>query len=202
MRKLLAVTTIALALNSLSVHAVDAGQTQFSIGGGLNLNFVDTSGDFGDWEEETSLDLAIAGKVEYGFNDLWSLRTGLWLQEKTAKISYDQDGIDGEFSVNTIYASVPVNAQLKINKQFSIFGGYNADFRINDYCSVGGDFDDCSLTKDTESVVHSAVLGASIWANDNLQVDVAYTHGLTDTMDTEDAGYKINTLSAALFVKF
>lgn len=202
MRKLLTVTTIALALNSLSAFAVDAGQTQFSLGGGLNLNFIDTSGDYGDWDEEASLDLAIAGKVEYGFNDLWSLRTGLWLQEKTARLSYDKDGVDGDLSINTIYASIPLNAQLKINNMFSIFGGYNADIRINDYCSVSGDFDDCQLSEDTEAVVHSAMIGASIWANDKLQVDVSYSHGLTDTMDADDAGYKINTLSAALFYKF
>jgi len=159
MRKFLAISTVALSLTSFSALAVDAGQTQFSLGGGLNLNFLDVEGDFGDFDEETSADLLIAGKVEYGIDDNLSLRTGLWLQEKTAKVSLDKGLIDGSLSVNTIYASIPLNLQYKINKTFSVFGGYAADFRINDYCSVDGDFDSCELDDDSESVVHGAVIG-------------------------------------------
>lgn len=205
MRDLLAVSSLVLALNSFSAFAVDAGQSQFSLGAGLNINFVNANADTGDFDEEASADLAIAGKFEYGFDDLWSLRTGLWLQEKTASFSINDDDGDSiqDMNGNTIYASVPLNVQLKINKMFSIFAGYIADFRINDYCSESGVYaDGCYFSKDTESVVHTATLGASIWGNDKLQVDVSYTHGLTDVVDQKDGGYKIHTLAGMLFYKF
>jgi hypothetical protein len=186
-----------LALLALSTAVM--ADTKFSLGGGVNFNMINVEGSLGDFDPEISTNLAIAGKAEIGINEQWLFRTGLWLQEKSAEISYDKGGIDGTLKVNTSYLSVPLNAQFKLNENISVFGGYIADLRINDYCKPSGDFDNCSLGKDTQSLVHNANLGVSVFVNEKLNIDASYQHGLTDTMKD---GYKIHTLQVMGFFKF
>lgn len=192
MKSILGLLVLILSTSALA-------ETKFSLGGGVNLNTVDTEGDLGDFEEEVSANLAVAGKAEVDLNEQWLFRTGLWLQEKSAELSYDKSGIDGSIKINTIYLSVPLNVQFKATPEIGIFGGYVADIRINDYCNADGDFDNCSLNNDTKSLVHNATLGGSFSVNEKLNIDVSWQQGLTDVY--KDA-YKLGTLQVMGFYKF
>lgn len=174
--------------------------TKFSLGAGFNFNTIDTEGSLGSGvDEEISIDLSIAGKVEVGINDLWLFRTGLWLQEKSAKYSIDFAGIEGDITSNTSYLSVPLNLKYQASKDIGIFGGYIADVRINDYCSTGGDFNSCTIDEDSRSVVHLATLGVSILGSEKFNVDLSWQQGLTDYY--KDL-IKMHTFQAMAFYKF
>lgn len=193
MKKLLAL----VALICLSSFAY--AETKFSVGGGLNLSYPDFDEDLKEFDEEVSADLNIGGKVEIDIQDSLQFRTGLWLQEKSAKISYDKDGIDGDLTINTVYASVPLTLQYMIQKNLGFFGGYSADIRINDYCSADGDFDNCTLDDDTESVVHNVTAGMAFVVNAQFGIDVSLQRSITDVYDD---GYKLTTAHSTFYYRF
>lgn len=185
---------VLLIVSSVSAFAQD---TNFALGGGLTFNKMDVDGDLGDFEEEIGIGLNVGARVLHKLNDQWSLRTGAYLQEKAATLSYDKSGIDGELSMRIISAAIPVNAQYKFNENISAFGGYVLDYNINEYCKVSGDFDSCSVGE-TKQIVHHVNLGVSVMVNEKLDIDVSYQHGLSEQMED----LKIHTLLAQGLVKF
>jgi hypothetical protein len=101
------VTLMALA-SAVPAYSMEH---RLSIGGGLNLNTVETEGDLGSGtDEEMSATIALAGKVEFKITEEWAFRTGLWLQEKSARYSFELLGLEGDIAAHTIYASVPLTA--------------------------------------------------------------------------------------------
>lgn len=190
---------LVLVIASLISSAVLA-DTKFSLGGGFNFNTVKTEEDLGDnVDEGVSADLAIAGKVEVDMNEQWLFRTGLWLQEKTAKFEIEIGSFEGDLNYNTIYASVPLTVQYKASDSIGVFGGYIADVRINDYCDTDGDFDSCTIDEDSETIVHLATVGMAINASEKLNIELSWQQGLTDFV--EDS-LKVNTFQTMLFYKF
>jgi hypothetical protein len=172
---------------------------KMAVGGGIFFNTLETDEKLGDdIEKETSASLNVGARALYHFNDQWALRSGIYLQEKSARLSFDNGIVDGVFTVKFISASIPVNVQYSFSDKFSIFGGYVGDFKINEYCDTSCDLKECSLTEDAKSVVHHANLGVSIWANDHLEVDLSYQRALSDTMES----LKIHSFLAQLFYKF
>lgn len=180
-----------------TVGSALAQDTKFALGGGMTFNKIDVDGSLGDFEEEIGIGLNVGARVLHGFNEFWSLRTGAYLQEKAATLSYDELGVEGELSVRIISAAIPLNAQYKLNESLSIFGGYVLDYNINEYCKASGDFDSCSVGN-SKQTVHHANVGVSVFVNDKLDIDVSYQHGLTEQMDN----LKIHTLLAQGLVKF
>lgn len=191
---------IALAALLSAAPAFALEHSQFSLGAGTNFNMPVTEGDLDSGvDEELSVTLSIAAKEELKINDQWYFRTGFWLQEKSAKYSVDLSGFNGSVTANIIYASIPLNLQYKASDLISLFGGYIADVRINDYCSASGDADSCTLDDDSKSVVHVANAGVSFNFSSLLTLDVSWQQGLSDVY--KDA-LKINTLQTQLFFKF
>lgn len=196
MRSILFVA-LTLCLSAAPAYSVEH---EFSLGAGFNFNTIDTEGELGTGvDEEISIDLAIAAKEVVKLNDLWSFRTGLWFQQKSAKYSIDVGSLDGSVTANTLYASIPLNLQYQANKDIAIFGGYIADIRINDYCDADGDVNSCSIDEDSQSIVNVATLGVTITGSKHWNVDLSWQHGLTDTY--KDA-IKIHTFQAMAFYKF
>jgi hypothetical protein len=197
--RLLSFITLAAMLTA-AAPAYSLEHSQFSLGVGTNFNMPVTEGDIdSSTDEELSVTLAIAAKEELKINDQWFIRTGLWLQEKSAKYSIDTLLLEGDVAANIIYASIPLNLQYKATDLISIFGGYIADVRINDYCSASGDFDSCTLDEESKSVVHVGTLGMSFNFSQLLTLDVSWQQGLSDVYADE---LKINTLQVQLFFKF
>lgn len=185
---------VSLFLISFSAYAAP----KIAIGGGLMINQNDTDVATGDADEELSASLNIGAKAVYEMNEAWSYRTGLYLQERSAKYSIDVSGIEGDLTMRVISASLPLNMQYKVNEKFSIFGGYTLDYNINAYCDADGDFKSCSINGQFEQLVHYVNLGGTIWANDKLDVDVSYQRAITDTYED----IQIHSLVAQLFYKF
>lgn len=189
-----------LCLMTFLMVSTAQAESKFYLGAGFNFNIVKTEENLGSGiDEEVSADLTIAGKLETTINEDWLFRTGLWLQEKSAQFSVDSNGIEGDLTINTIYLSIPLNLQYKASNDVGIFGGYVADLRINDYCDADGDFDDCWLEKDSESIVHNATLGVSIKGSERWTVDLSWQQGLSDVIED---GYKTHTFQAMAFYKF
>lgn len=194
--RLLPLLTLAVLIGAVPAYSFE--HHQFSLGVGTNFNMPVTEGDMDDEkDEELSITLAIAAKEELKFNDEWFLRTGLWFQEKSAKLSLDS-GL-GDIDATVIYASIPVTVQYKASDLISIFGGYVADIRINDYCTGSGFVESCNFVEDSKSVVHNATVGASFNFSQLLTLDVSWQQGLSDVY--KDL-IKINTLQTQLFLKF
>lgn len=191
-----------LGLFMFSAIADEAASTRqglvLALGGGLFLNNSEVDGSLGDFDKETSATFNFGLRGLYHFNDQWALRSGLYLQEKSATFSLDKGIIDGDLSIKVISTSVPVNVQYSFSDKIAIFGGYSADVKINEYCDTSGTFTNCSLGEDTKSVVHHANLGVSIWANDRLEVDLSYQRALSETMEN----LKIHSFLAQMFYKF
>lgn len=190
---LLAVTCLALP----TAHAIE--HHSIAVGGGLNLNNPNLE-DNSDADELVSATFALGARELLKINDQWLFRTGLWLQQKSARFEFDDSFFIGDISYTTIYASVPLTAQYQIKKNIGVFGGYIADIRLNDYCDGSGVFDEnCQILKESKSVVHLATIGGSVELNKRVDVNISYQHGLTDVVED---GFKLNTLSIMAFVKF
>lgn len=184
-----------IVLISFSAHSIEH---KFSVGGGFNFNYPKTDEDLGDFEEVVSINLVVGSRSEFVFNEQWSLRTGLNLGEKSAKLEYDKTGFEGDFTIKVIYLSVPVEAQYRINKDIALIGGYVLDQRINEYCNVSGDINDCSLTEDAKSIVHNASLGVLVTGSEKFDVEINYQYSISDVFED----LKLHTLQAMAFYKF
>jgi hypothetical protein len=196
MRSVLLSVLMVFAFANLA-HAQDH---KFSLGGGLNFNMIDAESDLPSGiDEEVSATIALAGKLEFKINEEWAFRTGLWLQEKSAKYSFDTLGFEGDVTAHTIYLSVPLTAQYQIQKDIALFGGYIADIRINDYCKASGDVSSCTIDEDSKSIVHVATAGIAIQARDFLVFEFSYQRGLSDVYENE---LKIHSFQGMAFYKF
>ncbi|WP_408097077.1 outer membrane beta-barrel protein [Peredibacter sp. HCB2-198] len=186
----------AVLLCSSSVFALE---NKISLGGGVHANFVDTDLDLGESvNEEVSGTLVFGPKATIKLNDYWGIRTGAFIQEKAAGFEIKESGLKGEIHIKVISAAVPVNLQYQFNDNFAVFGGYSADFKINDYCTVDGDFDTCSLEKEAKSFVSNATLGMSITPAKLWDIDISYQHGLNDFFYKT----KVHTLTFMAFYNF
>lgn len=191
MKGLLLVLSLFIAQTVYAEHTI-------AVGGGLLINHIDTDGGSGEADEELSASLNVGAKSVYDLNENLQFRTGLYLQERSAKYSVDVLGVDGDITANVISGSLPLNLQYKLNEKFAIFGGYTLDYNINDYCDADGDFDSCTIDDDEmKSTVHYVNFGASIWANDKIDIDVSYQRAITETYDD----IKIHSIVAQIFVK-
>lgn len=186
---------LAIILNFSSAFALDP---KFAIGGGLTFNKVETDEDLESGiKEELSAGINVGARVLAPINEQLSVRTGAYLQEKSAKYSFDDSGFEGDVTARLISAAIPLNLQFQFNEWISAFGGYVLDYNINAYCNAGGDVDSCTVGH-YKQVVHNATLGASIKGNDKIDVDVSYQHGISDVFED----IKIHTFLAQVFVKF
>ncbi len=186
---------LAIILNFSSAFALDP---KFAVGGGLTFNKVETDEDLESGiKEELSAGINVGVRVLAPINEQLSLRTGAYLQEKSAKYSFEDSGFEGDVTARLISAAIPLNLQYQFNEWVSAFGGYVLDYNINAYCNGGGDVDSCSVGYNKQ-IVHNATLGASIKGNDKIDVDVSYQHGISDVFEK----IKIHTFLAQVFVKF
>lgn len=199
---------VAILLLSCFISTVSAQETapnekfSLALGAGLLFNQADTDNlsdvENADVDEEISASLNVGARALYYFNDSVALRTGLYLQEKSAKYSFEYLTFDGEITARFIQAAVPLNLQVKLNDQIAFFGGYSADFHINEYCKTDGDFESgCYLNEEPKAIVHNANLGISIKGNEKFDIDISYQRGLTDV--TGDL--KIHSLVGQFFIK-
>lgn len=203
MRLLIALFALVMTLLATPVQAIE--HYKFAVGTGLNLNNNKTQGDDSeDISSVSSLDLNLAAKEQLKLNDHFLLRTGIWLQEKSAR--FEEKGFfDDAYEFSTLYASVPVNLEYMFNKVFSIYAGYIADFRLNDYCKSDDDLNGCALQRESESVVHNATLGVTFNLGNLVALDANYQHALSDTF--KDGNHenkfsvKTNTVSLMIFFR-
>lgn len=190
---------IALVLLCNMTSAFAFAHKEFSAGAGLNMNFVNAESSLGEGVDNGSaVSVAFAAKEIFKIKDQWFLRTGLWLQEKTATIDIFVNGITGSLDYNTLYASIPLTLQHRVRDELSLFGGYIADFRLNDYCEAN-EINTCTINRDSESVVHVATVGASVNLSEKFNLELSYQHGLTDTLSN---GFRTNTISLMGFYRF
>ncbi|WPU64069.1 outer membrane beta-barrel protein [Peredibacter starrii] len=192
--------SLLLVVGLLCCSSVFAAlENKFSLGGGVHANFVETDLDLGDSvNEEVSGTLIFGTKATIKLSDYWGLRTGAFIQEKAAGYEIKASGLKGEIHIKVISAAVPVNLQYQFNDNFAVFGGYSADFKINDYCTVDGDFDTCSLEKEAKSFVSNAILGMSIIPAKLWDIDISYQQGLSEFFYKS----KVHTLSFMAFYNF
>ncbi len=182
----------------LSISSVAADDQSFSLGGGLTFSDIETDESLGSSvDEEIGVGLNLGARGLFSLSEGLKFRTGLYFQEKAAKFSIKAPGIEGDLTARIISAAIPLNLQFQVSPMLSLFGGYSADFTINEYCTSSGDLSSCSIGEDAKSIVHNAVVGVSIFGNDKLDVDVSYQHGLTEVLDD----LKLHTFLIQGFVK-
>jgi hypothetical protein len=202
MRLITAFLALVMTLMATPVQAIE--HYKFAVGTGFNLNNNKVNGDdMEDISSVSSVDLNIAAKEQLKLTDNLLFRTGIWLQEKTAK--FDETGFyDDAFEFNTFYLSVPLTAEYMFNKVFSIYGGYIGDIRMNDYCRSDDDLDGCEQLKESEDVVHNATLGVTFNLGNLVALDANYQHAISDTYKNEAHGntFSVRTNTVSLMVFF
>lgn len=202
MRLFFALLAFVMTLTATSVQAIE--HYKFAVGTGLNLSNNKTNGDnLEDISSVSSLDLNLAAKEQLELTDKFLFRTGLWLQEKSAR--FEEKGFfDDAYEFSTLYASVPLNIEYVFHKVFSVYGGYIADIRLNDYCKSDDDLRGCSLQKKSEDVVHNATLGVTFNLGNLVALDANYQHALSDTYKNSSPGntFSIRTNTVSLMVFF
>jgi hypothetical protein len=174
--------------------------TSFSIGGGINRDFaIIEKGYDAHYGLSLSINPVIAGKFEFDINEDWILRTGLWLQRKSASFTYHEGLELGRVTIHTNYVSVPMNIQYQASESVGVFSGYIADFRLGDDCDYGGNLTSCILKGNSESIVHLATVGLSIKASEKINVDMSWQQGLSYVWR---GIYKIHSLQVIGFYVF
>lgn len=193
--KLFLVSAFALIV-SAPVFAFDA---TFAAGGGFSFTKAETK-DIEDTEldEEISANLNAGVRALFPFSEYWSFRTGLYLQEKSAKYSIDFMGAEGDATFRFIQGAIPLNVQYKLNEKYYSFAGYSADYVINDYCNIEGDVEKCFLQEEPKRIIHNAMIGLGVLANKTLDIEFQYQHGLSEIYDK----IKIHALQLQMFYKF
>ncbi len=194
--RILALLIILSAFTVAPAHSLE--HHSISVGAGINLNNPDLQVD-SDADDTISLTPALAVRELLKINEQLFFRTGLWLQQKSARFEIF-DSFYNDVAYTTIYASVPLTAQYQIKNNIAVFGGYIADVRINDYCDGSGVFENsCEILEESKSVVHLATLGGSLAVNKRVDLNVSYQHGLSDVVSD---GFKLNTLAVMFMYKF
>lgn len=203
MRLISVLLALFVTLMATPVQALE--HYKFAVGTGLNVNNNKTNGEnLNDIHSVSSLDFNVAVKEQLKLTDRLLFRTGLWLQEKT--IRFDEDGFYNDaFEFNTLYLSVPVTFEFMFTKGFSVYTGYIADFKLNDYCRTDDDLNGCEQLTESENIVHNATLGVTFNAGGLIAFDVNYQHALSDTYKKETGkntfSARTNTVSAMIFFR-
>lgn len=198
MRFLTSILFLAIIVTAAPAQALE--HYQFSVGAGFNVNNSTQESEVPvEFDKVSSFDPSIAVKEQIKITDYFLFRTGLWFQEKSVKYDYNDIFDNGNFEASTLYASVPLTVEYLFNKVFSLYGGYIADFRINDYCEANGAIDSCTIVKDSQSVVHLATFGASFNAGGLVNFDINWQEALTAMY--KDDGVKTNTFAFNIFFK-
>lgn len=110
-------------------------QVKFGIKAGLNADNISQNYKDSDMESATNMRLAyhIGAIIDYGFNDILSLHTGLLLISKGYSWDLEEDfgndaEVDGYFRANYNYLEVPFNFVYKMS-EFQVY--------VGPYCAIG-----------------------------------------------------------------
>ena len=171
-------------------------ESAYFLGAGLNMNTMDNSEVLGSGiDKKLALGLSGAFKIEYHIDKDWSYRTGLWFQKKNVEFSRNYLNKTQDVKAYALYASVPLNIMYKVSKHMAIFGGYNADLRVEEDCTANLDSNSCPLKNNARPIVHVATLGMSVFNRKGLSADLSWQHSLSDNFEN----VKIHTLQAMIY---
>lgn len=183
----------------LFIPVISKADVRYAAGVGVLANENNNNADVeGSVREKATFGWYAGSRILYSLKDNWAVRTGIGFQEKSALYSFEKNNDEGDVRLSVISLSVPLLFEWKLHNYFSPFGGYTADFGLNDDCDEDGNTNDCSLYGDMKSVVHYAVLGGSFHLNPKWDLDVSYQRALSDTF----TDVKIHTLALQIFYNF
>lgn len=172
---------------------------KFAVGGGVFINQNETTASSGTAEEEVSVTGNLGGRAVFDLSESFFLRTGLYLQQKSAKYTLDFPLFWGDVEAKVLSTAIPLNLEYKFNEYIRVFGGYSLDYNISDTCDADGDFDGCKINKNKmKSYVHYANVGLSFWVNNKLDLDVSYQRALSETY----TDIEIHSYLVQVFYKF
>lgn len=180
-----------IIITFLFVSSIAVAQTpKFAVGGGLLFNKPDFK--TGELSEEVGAPVSVDEEMTnsfnvgvrglYPLNENFSLRSGLFLQEKSGEIDIEVGGLNASMTPKILEIAIPLNAQYKFHEKFSAYGGYIVDFPLNTYCKAGGVVDDCSVTEDGK-VTHNLNAGGAFHLNEKIDLELSYQHPMKAVLD-------------------
>jgi hypothetical protein len=195
---ILASMKIWMSLLLLIFPILSLADVQYAAGGGVLANENNNNADSkNSVREEASFSWYAGSRILYSAKDAWAVRTGLGFQDKSALYSYKNSTGSGDTRLSSVSLSFPLQVQWQ-QKHVSPFAGYSADFSLNDDCEADGNSNECSLYGDVKSMIHHAVIGASVHLQERWDMDVSYQRALTDSY----TDVKIHSLILQIFYKF
>ena len=167
--------------------AATAQAPQLAIGGGILFNKPDfklgnTSGTGVSFDEETTTTLNIGLRALIPIQEKLSLRSGIYLQEKSGEIKFEAGALSGGLTGKILEVAIPLNIQFQIHEKFSAYGGYIVDFPLNTYCKKSGIVTECSLNE-AGKVTHNLNVGGSFHLAEKFDLELSYQHPMKAVLD-------------------
>lgn len=191
---------ILLLASVLASSSVMAAMPELSIGGGFIHNHPDikmtkVAGVSQHEEDTTTFNLGV--RAMYPLQEKLKFRTGLYFQEKSAKISAEGGGLSGDGEARILELAIPLNVQYQLHEKFSTYGGYMMDLPLNEYCEAGGVIKGCDVGE-AAKVTHNLNVGGSFHLSEKIDLELSYQHPLKAVLDDT----KIYSILAQVFVRF
>lgn len=115
----------------LGMFAV-AGFSQIKWDARFGMNFSNQNGYEGDGPSAIP-GFTLGVGMDYGFNETWSLQSGLMITSKGSKLSYEDDGDKIEYKTRPVYLELPILAAWK----YAINDNMKLVINVGPYLAVG-----------------------------------------------------------------
>ncbi len=190
---------LGLLVTVFSLSA-SAAMPELAVGGGIILNHPDVKSAKTPGvsiHEENTNTLNIGVRAMMPLQEKLKFRSGLYLQEKSAKLKAEQGAISADAEAKILELAIPLNVQYQLHEKFSAYGGYVMDLPINEYCESGGVLKGCNVGE-SGKVTHNLNLGGSFHVHEKIDLELSYQHPMKAVLDDT----KIYAWLAQVFVKF
>ncbi len=180
--------------------SASAALPELAVGGGFIHNHPDikitkASGVSQDEEDTTTFNIGV--RAMFPIQEKLKYRTGLYLQEKSAKLEAEASGVSANGEAKILEVAIPLNVQYQLHEKFSAYGGYVVDLPINEYCKAGGVIKGCNVGE-AAKVTHNLNIGGSFHLHEKIDLELSYQHPMKAVLDDT----KIYAWLAQFFVKF
>ncbi len=180
--------------------SASAALPELAVGGGFIHNHPDIkmtkiSGVSQHEEDTTTFNIGV--RAMFPIQEKLKFRTGLYLQEKSAKLEAEGSGASANGEAKILEAAIPLNVQYQLHEKFSAYGGYIMDLPINEYCKAGGVIKGCNVGE-AAKVTHNLNIGGSFHLHEKIDLELSYQHPMKAVLDDT----KIYAWLAQFFVKF
>jgi len=186
---------LILLLISFNSYAL---KHETGVGAGIGLIYFNSHNDPAGFDKDPSAAITAGIREMFPLSEKLKLRTGIFLDERSAGYTYDIGVLQGTVSTHIIYFSIPLNLQYQVSEKASLFSGYFPHFRNKDYCNEDGDMKNICQDAAANSIVHYGNAGLSYALSENVDVDFSYQHAMSENYQHT----KIHVFLAQFFRKY